>query len=79
MNIYKLSRSNYKHDYDTYESAIVVAHNEMKARETLPFNKGECRGYGEYDGWVNYKDVIVTFIGTTNLYPGLLLSSFNAG
>jgi hypothetical protein len=73
MNIYKLSQT-VNNDYDTYDSAVVVAESEEAARETiLP--------YPEYS-WAQPADITVELIGIALLSyteGTILCASFNAG
>lgn len=72
MNIYKISQDK-NQDYDYYDSAVVVAESEQKARETNPskfvsvinnkwvFISPEGRHYDHdndaYDDWIPFRDI----------------------
>lgn len=93
MKIYKLSQDE-NNDYDTYDSAIVVAENEEEAKRTHPNHE-----YYKYDedgdeywihnggkkeecgSWCSLEHVKVEYVGEAKegLKKGVLLSSFNAG
>jgi len=71
--------------YDTYDSFIVAAKTEEKARMTYP-NPDEIEGIWDgkapvYGSWCDAEFVEVMEIGTTNKYADgtILCSSFNAG
>lgn len=87
MNLYKISQSVNK-GYDTYDSAIVAAPDEDKARVMHPNgNKAhrldrETRSYTSQKVWVTYSsDVTVEFIGVASekTQREVILASFNAG
>ena len=73
MNIYLLEQD-VNADYDTYDSIIVTASNEAKARCVFEFCKYS---------WVKYEDrdkIKVTLIGKSKSNKSeVILSSFNAG
>lgn len=76
LNIYKLSQ-NQNSDYDTYDSCIVIAKDEVSARCIHP------SGYSKWfnDDWCNSPDnVTVELIGKAlkGSTIGLVLASFNA-
>lgn len=94
MNIYRIWQD-VNCDYDTYDSAIVVAENEEAARKIHPRGLN-ATGYNEYTHlydlpwwkgtdtdrtWCQIDNVNVELVGTTNLYKEekILLASFNAG
>jgi hypothetical protein len=77
MKIYKISQE-VNNDYDTYDSAVVCAENEEKARLMNPAGKwGE-----EYTSWA-YKpeQVKVEYLGEAKegLKEGFIVESYNAG
>ena len=83
MNIYKISQSS-NDDYDTYDSAIVIAENEEDAKTIHP--NGDCDWPNlESDrrcwDWVTDLRLIkVELIGVAdNKGKGVVLASFNAG
>lgn len=82
MNIY-LIRQSVNTDYDTFDSAVVVAESMDKAMHMHPgSNSGEWDGiYRPYDDWARVEDVEVRFLGTTNVFikPEVICGSFNAG
>ena len=80
-----LIKQDVNRDYDTYDSAIVIASSEEEARTIHP---GGCRwestgwsGWMEASSWCNPEDVTVQLIGTA--LPGstcsVVVASFNAG
>ena len=82
MNIYKISQSE-NNGYDTFDSAIVAAESEEKARLINPdgewyYNQKEKY----YTAWA-YKpeQVTVQFLGVAKegTESGIILASFNAG
>ncbi|MFT6836289.1 MAG: hypothetical protein ACJA0H_002338 [Francisellaceae bacterium] len=81
MNIYKLSQD-INDNYDTFDSAIVIADTEDKARE---INPASGKWYAECDGeWVAYNKISlikVELIGTAieGSKEGVVVASFNAG
>ena len=82
LSLYKFART-YGYDYDTYDSAVVLAHSEMQAREML---QKECNGDCK-DDWENPSIWLgdcfaCEYIGTVNginLEPQILCASYNAG
>jgi len=73
MNIYRLSQT-VNNDYDTYDSAVVVAESEEAARETKP-------PYAA-DSWAQPADITVELIGIAlpSYTEGTIIcASFNAG
>lgn len=92
MNIYKIWRDE-KIEYDTYDSAIVIADNEEYARKIHPNgyavlkfgewynNVDNIRSAGERT-WCDVDNVKVELVGSadkTQTEPCVVLSSFNAG
>ena len=79
MNLYLISQDK-NDDYDTYDSAVVIAENEHKARLTHPSGR-EWNGKESINGsWVDSKLVIVELIGESIAEtPGVVCASFNAG
>lgn len=92
MNIYAVNRT-CPHDYDEFDSFVVVCGTELEARHTHP------RGWAvwspekgawidregdvdEYHGWVaDVENLMVVHIGVAlpNAEPGIVVASFNAG
>lgn len=75
LKLYLISQ-NANSDYDTYDSAVVAAYDEEEARNTHP------DGDWEYNySWAEPEEVSVKYIGiaTTDIEPGVVLASFNAG
>ena len=85
MFIYKISQ-NQNTDYDTYDSAVVIAKDIEEARNMNP-STGEPMNYKDWDytygDWCNAPEhVTVECIGAANeLYQGsrVVCASFNAG
>jgi hypothetical protein len=82
MNIYKLSQS-VNNDYDTYDSCVVIAEDEDKARMITPdggiIDKDEDI---KYSAWVvRPEDITVEYIGKAKRgsVSGVVCASFNAG
>ena len=74
MNLYLISQT-INDEYDTYDSAVVVAPSEDDARNMTP---GGGSGYG--DAWTTPEHVTVQFIGVAaDGIAGVVCSSFNAG
>ena len=75
MLIYKLSQDSVR-GYDTYDSCVVIAPTEEKAKEI------SIRELNRYSSkcWVNNPNLIkAELIGGSSLPEQLVLSSFNAG
>lgn len=66
--------------YDTYDSAVVAAETEEKARNILP-SGDDWYEASRYGGWANDpSEVNVEYLGETDReISGVILSSFNAG
>lgn len=81
MNLYLISQS-VNNNYDTYDSAVVIAQSERDARHTNPaglvFNS-DSKDYFMYL-WAHPDDVHVTLLGTAvdNL-PTVICASYNGG
>ena len=78
MNIYLISQYE-NENYDTFDSAIVAAETEEKARNILPSREGwtPCDGT-----WCSSPEVvIVKYLGVAaeGIEAGCILGSFNAG
>lgn len=85
MNLYLISQTT-NDDYDTYDSAVVVAANEEDARHIHPsphINRFDPDNLFDYHAWAHPKYVTATWLATTNeptLEAGnVICSSFNAG
>lgn len=93
MNIYLISQSE-NNDYDTYDSAVVVAESEEEARDTHPSDGGMsysmAEAYGsdsqkwsyDFSTWASHpKNVEVQLIGkaSPDMEKGVVCASFNAG
>ena len=81
MNIYKISQDIHT-TYETYDSAIVIAENEEKARLTHPCDGEVFDSDGVWTSWVTkgqIDSIKVEFIGTTDKESGVVLASYNAG
>jgi hypothetical protein len=77
MNLYLISQDVII-DYDTYDSAVVVARNRQEAQKMSPSGDGFSGGYG----WCSWEDVKVKLIGVAcKKYkkPCVICASFNAG
>lgn len=73
MNIYLLSQYEYR-GYDTYDSCVVYAESEDKARQIHPSISSRT--------WASCpENVDVSYLGSNPqaTEPGLILASFNAG
>ena len=81
MNIYKLSQSK-NESYATYDSAIVTAKDEEKARYLHPNGSIDWDGIDEkYSSWASAEDIDIELIGKAKkgTKEGVILASFNAG
>ena len=79
MNLYKISQ-NENIGYDTYDSAIVAAESEDKAKLIHPDKHDEFGCL--YGSWCSSPDLVkVIYIGIAaeGTKPGVILASFNAG
>ena len=82
MNIYKI-KQNANKDYDTYDSAVVIAESAQEAQQMQPEQDepGFSPDSREFK-WAVPEDVIVTYIGIADpafTKPCVIVSSFNAG
>lgn len=80
MNLYKLTQTDAL-GYDTFDSCIVAAVNETKARSVHPQGKGGFHA-GTFRTWASSPDLVTaTLIGTAKegTPSGVILASFNAG
>jgi len=91
LKLYKISQA-VNTEYDTYDSAVVVAENEEDARTTHPSGSGakwdnECEEWGDGEGteiweWSTPKNVKVEFVGIPDerfKSGDVVCASFNAG
>lgn len=72
MNLYKVERTD-SIDYDEYDSAVIAAESEDEARSTPP---------AKYSTWsAPIESLQITLIGVAKegTFPGVIVSSFNAG
>lgn len=77
MKLWLISQ-NANNGYDTYDSAVVAADSEDKARNTHPYNYPESWGYT----WCESpSQVTVKYIGEAaeGTEAGVICASFNAG
>lgn len=72
--------------YDTYDSAVVVAHDEEDAKIIYPSKglRGKLQRLNEDNGaWVNDSNLVkVVYLGEANpdmTEPDIICASFNAG
>lgn len=89
MFLYLIS-SDEQTDYDTYDSAIVVANDENEARTMHPDGRsrwidGKWMNNGLsfefHSSWLKYEDVKVVLIGVADpkyTEPEVILASYNA-
>ena len=79
MKIYKISQKE-NNGYDTFDSAVVFAEDEEKARKIHPEGK---RYWGKpYPTWCSSPDLVkVEYLGEAKdgAKEGVVLGSFNAG
>ncbi len=76
MKLYKISQD-INHGYDTYDSIVVCAENEEKAKQVMELDEPD-----ELDSWVtDVKDLTVEYIGEARdgMEEDIICSSFNAG
>jgi hypothetical protein len=87
LKLYLLEQS-VNQEYDTYDSIVVIAENEDRARNMTPYEDRflDSEDYkNTWSGsWVSYKDadkIKVTYLGDAK--PGstesIVITSFNAG
>ena len=74
MKLFMLTQ-NVNNDYDTYDSAVVAAHDEEEAKQV------KVGDYGEFGTWASPINVRAELIGTAKkgTKVGVVLASFNAG
>jgi hypothetical protein len=81
MKLYLITQE-VNNDYDTYDSAVVCAENEDKARMIHPGVIEDWDGEQKtWSTWCSSKDVDVRLIGTARkgILEGVVCASFNAG
>lgn len=86
MNIYRISQA-VNNNYDTYDSAIVVAPDDKVAQRMSPGGDGEPMTRKEWayrhNCWASSpSEVTVKYVGVADAQydkPAVLLASFNAG
>ncbi len=86
MNLYLISQ-NVNSGYDTYDSAVVCAESEERARFVNPDGSDDwdgkvvmCNDGTIWDDWCNAEDVQVEYIGKAKEgVKGVVCTSFNAG
>lgn len=89
MNLY-LIKQNFNNDYDTHDSAVVIASSEEEAKtihpESFRWENGEwSAGFAAYgsdvSSWCVPEHVTASLIGTaaTGKIGDIIISSFNAG
>lgn len=65
-------------DYDTYNAAVVAAHDEEDARSIHP-NGWQTAGDKFDYSWVHPSQVHVKYLGETDEERGVVIASFYAG
>lgn len=84
MNIYKIWQEE-NDDYDTYDSAVVIAKNEEEAIDINPCGSGEMDWESPtkmYSGWVQSRELVkVEYMGEAKegSLKGVIVASYNAG
>jgi len=84
MNLYVI-RQSVNNDWDTYDSAVVIAKSEEEARTIHPDGNrwidGKWEGWSSASTWCNPEEVEVELIGTSSSVASgsVLVASFNAG
>ncbi len=81
MNLYLLTRTS-RHNYDEYDSAVVVAEDEADAKRIHPSGKDPVTSDPAKAGkWVVIEQVVVDLIGTAKPFMkrGVVCASLNAG
>lgn len=79
MNLYRISQTQ-NSGYDTFDSAVVAAENEVMARNTHPSRYEKWDDF--YPTWATSPEhVKVELIGVAKkgTQPGVIVASFNAG
>ncbi len=80
MNIYLISQT-INNNYDTYDSAVVIAENKQKAKMTHPDDRKDWNGKkSNFSDWCDASNVSVKLIGTAKgKKVGVVCASYNAG
>ena len=80
MNLYLISQEA-NGGYDTYDSAVVAAEDEARARLTHPDGCWELGPYQRHVWADDPRDVAVRYLGKADaaVKPGIICASFNAG
>ena len=80
MNLYLIEQKT-NDDYDTYDSAVVIAKDESHAISIHPSKGTEWDGEAsQWDDWTEKGNVTATKIGKTDeTVAGVVLASYNAG
>lgn len=82
MKLWRISQSA-NSNWDTYDSAIVAAEDELGARDIHPSGKWDERDNGVFynSDWTDKENVKVEYIGEAKdgTNSGVILASFNAG
>jgi len=80
LRLYKIWQDE-NNDYDTYDSAVVVAADEDAARGTHPYNYGTMDPLKFGDLWAPIEKIKVQFLGPAapGIEAGVIVASFNAG
>ena len=82
MNLYLISQ-NHNNDYDTYDSAVVVAESAESAKRMHP-SSGQLdvkQTMFSRNDWANPEYVEVVYLGKADIIDGrkVICASFNAG
>lgn len=86
MNIYLITQTE-NTDYDTYNSAVVIAKDEKSAKNIHPDgnvlkNSESNEGYWRVNAWTTPENVTVQLVGVANKLHKentVVCASFNAG
>ena len=90
MKLFKIYQ-NINKDYDTYDSAVVIANSAEEAQKIHPNDPcpylDSPDDFSMYDSWVSRPDLVsVIYLGEvvgepdSDIYPGAIIcASFNAG
>ena len=83
MKLFLISQDK-NNGYDTYESAVVCAHDENNAKTIHPYKSISApvtNSLNEYSTWTELDNVKVKYIGEAaeGLERGVIVASFNAG
>jgi len=77
-----LIKKDVNYNWDTYDSAVVIALTEDDARFIHPDGRADWDGLcGDYDSWCDADDVQVTLVGTAleGSKAGVVCASYKAG